>query len=62
LVLLTEKLLQAVAKYMSTSANQNITANHLVFTDNDFSYNLKENEVNILFVNVFNTFEKFGFV
>ena len=47
---------------MSTSANQNITANHLVFTDNDFSYNLKENEVNILFVNVFNTFEKFGFV
>jgi hypothetical protein len=28
---------------MSTSANQNITANHLVFTDNDFSYNLNEN-------------------
>jgi len=30
---------------MSTSANQNITADHLVFTDNDFSYNLNKNEI-----------------
>jgi len=31
---------------MNTCANQNITANHLVFTDNDFSYNLNKNEIN----------------
>jgi len=30
---------------MSTSANQNIAANHLVFTDNDYSYNFNKNEI-----------------
>jgi hypothetical protein len=41
---------------MSTSANQNITANHLVFTDNDFSYNFNENEINTSCVSVVDTF------
>jgi len=41
---------------MSASANQNITANYLVFNDNDFSCNLNENEINALCVSVFKTF------
>lgn len=47
---------------MSTSANQNITANHLVFTDNDFSYNLNENEISTSCVSVFNAFWQIGIV